>query len=139
MKHELYKAIMNYCDENRCLCVYNTVKDWNECLGTSYSAATFTALVSSGHLVRDKLYGEKSYSYRLAPTPEELQKRAEAEKEREIRHAHWVVEHHDDNVSKIKAHYEEMIKRAEEYLKEELEYEDKHLAEAQELLKQEVM
>jgi len=137
MKYELYKAIMDYCDENHCWAAYNTVKGWNECLGTSYSAATFTALVSSGHLIRDKWYGEKSYSYRLAPTPEELQKRAEAEKQREIQHAHWVVEHYDESVAKIKARYEEMIRMAEEYLKEELEYEAKHLAEAQELLKQE--
>lgn len=139
MKNELYKAIMDYCDENQCWAAYNTVKDWNECLGTSYSAATFTSLVSSGHLVRDKRCGEKSYSYRLTPTPKELQKQAEAKKQREIQHAHWVIEHYDDSVEKVKARYEKAIRQAEEQLKEDLKWEAEKLAEAQELLKQEVV
>lgn len=137
MKNELYKAIMNYCDENHCWTAYNTAKDWNDCLGTSYSAATFTSLVSSGHLVRDKLYGEKSYSYRLAPTPEELQKRAEAKRQDEIEYAKRTIERYDERVADIKERYEELIAEAERYLKERMAFVEEDTAKAKELLKQE--
>lgn len=134
MKNELYKAIKNYCEENHCWGAYNTAKEWNEMLNTTYSPATFTALVNTGHLVKDKWYGEKCYSYALAETAEMREKRLEAERERDIKHAHWVIEHYEESVAKRKAKYEEEIANAEKWLKEDLEHEDKCLAEAKALL-----
>lgn len=139
MKNELYKAIKAYCEENHCWGEYNTAKEWNEYLGTSYGAGTFTALVSAGLLVRTKGYKEKSYSYALAPTAEMLQKRAEEERQSKISLAKYRVEHHDEEVAEIKERYEEMIREAEEWLKRNLEWEAEKLAEAQELLKQEAV
>lgn len=137
MKNELYKAIKAYCDENHCWAAYDTVKGWNECLGTSYSAATFTALVSDGRLERDKRYREKSYSYRLVPTPEELQKQAEAKRQYEIECAKRTVERYDERVADIKERYEELIAEAERYLKERMAFVEEDTAKAKELLKQE--
>lgn len=137
MKNELYKAIKTYCDENHCWKALNTVSDWNAVLNTSYSAATFTALVSDGRLERDKQYREKSYSYRLAPTPEQLQKQAEAKRRDEIESAKRTVERHDERVAHIKERYEELIAEAERYLKERMAFIEEDTAKAKELLKQE--
>lgn len=134
MKNELYKAIVSYCEENQCWGAYNTAKEWNEILNTTYSPATFTALVNTGRLVKDKRYGEKSYSYTLAETAEMREKRLEAEREGDIKHAHWVIEHYEESVAKRKAKYEETIANAEKWLKEELKFEDERLAEAKTLL-----
>lgn len=134
MKNELYNAIKTYCEENHCWVAYNTVKEWNKCLGTSYAAGTFTALVSNGLLERTKKYGEKSYSYRLAPTDEVRQKTEETKRQQEIEWAKWNVEHYDENVTRIRARYEEMIRQAEEQLARDLEWEDQKLAEAKALL-----
>ena len=137
MKNELYKAIKAYCDENHGWKAFNTVSDWNAILNTSYSAATFTALVSDGRLERDKRYGEKSYSYRLVPTPEELQKQAEAKRQDEIERAKRIVERYDERVADIKERYEELIAEAERYLKERMAFVEEDTAKAKELLKQE--
>ena len=139
MKNELYKAIKAYCDENHCWKAFNTVSDWNAILNTSYSAATFTALVSDGRLERDKRYGEKSYSYRLVPTPEELQKQAEAKRQDEIERAKRIVERYDERVADIKERYEELIAEAERYLKERMAFVEEDTAKAKELLKQEAV
>lgn len=134
MKYELYKAIKKHCEENKCWGVRYTVKEWNEVLGTAYSPATFTALVSTGRIVRDKHYKAKAYDYALAETKEMYEKRMADERERDIKHAHWIIEHYEENVAKRKAKYEEAIANAEKWLKEELEYEDERLAEAKALL-----
>lgn len=139
MKNELYKAIKAYCDENHCWKALNTMSDWNAILNTSYSAATFTALVSDGRLERDKRYGEKSYSYRLAPTPEDLQKQAEVKRQNEIESAKRTVERYDERVAHIKERYEELIAEAERYLKERMAFVEEDTAKAQELLKQEAV
>ena len=130
MKNELYKAIVKYCEENQCWGICETAKEWNNILNTFYSPATFTALVNTGRLVKSKGYREKSYSYGLAETAEMREKRLEAEREREIKHAHWIIEHYEESVAKRKAKYEETIKQAEKWLQEELNFEDERLAKA---------
>lgn len=141
MKNELIKAIKAYCDENQCWKTQNTAKEWNEILNTHYSAATFTALVKDGLLCRDKCYKEKSYSYRLPPTKEEIEKTKEeiekqkkAEKERKIESAKWYIEHYDEMVAEIEAFYEEDIKKANERREKELTWKAKHLEECKTLL-----
>lgn len=136
MKNELYKAIKSHCEDNQCWGVRYTAKEWNEMLDTSYSAATFTSLVSNGHLTREKRYGEKSYSYGLADTDEMREARAKAKREREIEYAKYTVEHYDENTARARARYEEAIRRAEEQLKQDLEWEAERLAKAKALLEE---
>lgn len=134
MKYELYNAIKSYCEENRCWSAANTVRDWNAILSTNYTPATFTALVNTGLLVKDKRYGEKSYSYTLAKTDEVRKAEAEAKREYDIQHAHWIIEHYEESVAKKQAAYEYEIKRAKQMLEADLEFEAKRLAEAKALI-----
>lgn len=152
MKKKLYDAIKNYCDENECWKAYNTAKDWNEILGTTYSPATFTAATKSGLLVRRKDYRDKSYEYRLAPREEELaemaeieRKAAEREAERERKEAELYLENRDMKIEQDKAFYELLIKEANEkylkaiknaelYLERTMDYHAERLAEAEALL-----
>lgn len=152
MKKKLYDAIKNYCDENECWKAYNTAKDWNEILGTTYSPATFTAAANSGLLVREKFCGSKSYEYRLAPREEELEERraqaareAEREAERERKEAELYLENRDMKIEQDKAFYEllikeanekyeKAIKNAENYLERTMVYHEERLVEAKALL-----
>ena len=141
MKNELIKAIKVYCDENHCWKTRLTAKEWNSSLEANYSAATFTALVKDGLLCRDKFYKEKSYSYWLPPTKEDIEKREKAEKEREkaekerkIENAKWYIEHYDEMVAEIEAFYEEDIKKANERRERDLAWKVKHLEESKALL-----
>lgn len=134
MKYELYNAIKSFCEENRCWSVANTVRDWNAILSTNYTPATFTALVNAGLLVKDKRYGEKSYSYTLAKTDEVRKAEAEAKIEYDIEHAHWIIEHYEENIAKRQTVYENEIKRAKQMLEENLEFEAERLAEAKALI-----
>ena len=133
MKNELYRAIKSYCDENHCWLTHYSMKQWNELLGTSYSAATFTALVKDGDLARMK--PDKIYVYSLMPTDELNELVKESRKQRDIEFAKYRVEHYEDSVARVKARYEAAIKQAEEALKRDLEWEAAKFAEAQELLK----
>ena len=143
MKYKLYDDIKNYCEVNKYWKAYNTAKDWNEILGTTYSPATFTAAAKSGLLVREKFWGDKSYSYKLyvEPTPEEIQeekeiaeRRAEAKRQEKIENAKWWIEHYDEEVANIKAYYEEEIRKAEESMKKSIGWKNERLAEAKALL-----
>ena len=137
MKNKLYEAIKSYCDENHCWLTHNTVKQWNDILGTSYSPATFAALANDGYLARMK--PDKVYAYSLMPTDELNKLVEENHKQRDIDYAKYRVEHYDEAVARIRARYEAAIKQAEEALKRDLEWEAAKFAEAQELLKQEVV
>lgn len=138
---ELYNAIYNYCEENKCWKAWMTAKDWNACLGENYGVACFTALVNAGKIEKDKRYGDKSYSYRIVPTGAVKEMMEEEKRKKEIKSAEWTIKNHDETVARIKARYEEAIRQAEEairqaeeQLKYNLAYAQKQLEEAKALL-----
>lgn len=132
MKFELNKAIREYCEENHCWKARNTAKEWNECLGTNYAAATFTAAVKCGWLCREKW--DKSYVYYLPLTDEMIKAEAAAKRERDIKYAKYVIEQYEENIAATKARYEKRIKHAQEDLERDLAWEEERLAEAKNLL-----
>ncbi len=146
MKNQLCEAIKNYCEENGCWKAYNTAKEWNEILGTTYSPATFTAAAKSGLLKRRKdYYKATAYEYRLAPREEEIREIAEWEAERKRKEAESYLKNRDVEIEQDKAHYERLIKEAkekyeeaikyaEDYLERTMDYHEKTLAEAKALL-----
>ena len=134
MKEQLYLAIKDYCEKNKCWLTKLTAKEWNETLGTVYSAATFTALVSGGYLNRDKLYGEKMYRYSLPLTPEMIAKREEERRQAEIERAKWRVERYEEQKAEQKARYEESIAYATQYYEERIAYIEEEYIKAKELL-----
>lgn len=131
---ELYNDIYTYCEENECWKAWLTIAEWNETLGTNYGASSFTALVNTERLVRDKRYGEKAYSYRIVPTGriKELMEAQKVAKER--KDAEWVIAHYDEQVALRKARYEEMIKEAEKQYQRDIEWEEEKLEKAKAVL-----
>lgn len=134
MKEQLYMAIKDYCEENKCWPTKLTAKEWNEALGTVYSAATFTALVSGGYLNRDKYYGEKAYRYSLPPTPEMIAKREEEKRQDAIKRAQWRVDTYEEQKAEKKAQYEESIAYATQYYEERIAWLEEEYIKAKELL-----
>lgn len=142
MKRRLYEAIKNYCEENECWRAYNTAKEWNEILGTTYSPATFSAAANSGLLERCKGYKATAYEYRLAPTEEELAERAEIERKAEERkraeEIEWAKSYvnggYDKDVASLKEDYERQLKEAKERFDMLMKCDEKALAEAKALL-----
>lgn len=131
---DLYNDIYNYCEENGCWKVLNTITEWNEMLGNNYGVPSFTALVNAGKLVKEQRYGERAYSYRIVPTDKikEIMKAQKVARERE--NAEWVIAHYEDQLALRKARYEEMIKEAEEKYQRDLEWEAEKLAKAKAVL-----
>ena len=137
MKYKLYDDMKNYCEENKCWKARNTVKDWNEILGTDYKAATFTALVNTGLIIRtveNQWINKSPNVYYLAPTEEMIEAEKKRDRERKIENAKYYVEHYEEEVANYQARYAEMLKSAEEYLARETEWYNKKLAEAKEIL-----
>lgn len=131
---ELYNDIYNYCEENECWLVWNTITEWNLVLCNNYGVPSYTALVNAGKLVKEQRYGEKAYSYRLVPT-DKIKELMEAKKvARERKDAEWVIAHYEEQLAKRKAHYEEMVKQAEEQYQRELAWEAEKLEKAKALL-----
>lgn len=142
MKRRLYEAIKNYCEENECWRAYNTAKEWNEILGTTYSPATFAAAANNGLLERRKGYKATSYEYRLAPREEELMERAEIERKAEERkraeEIEWAKSYvnggYDKEVASLKEDYERKLKEAKELFDMLMKCKEKSLEEAKALL-----
>ena len=121
MANELYKAMADYCIKNKWWCSY-TAKEWNEVLGTNYASATFTALVNSRRIERDKGYRATAYSYQVIPFGEykEEMERQEAEREREW--AEGVIANYDNRIAEIEAEFEEEFKELEKRKKERIKW-----------------
>ena len=145
MKNQLCEASKNYCEENGCWKAYNTAKEWNEILGTTYSPATFTAAFNNGFLKRRKGYKATSYEYRLAPREEEIREEAKREVELERKEAELYLKNRDMKIEQDKAFYENLIKEAkekyeeamknaEDYLERTMAYHEERLAEVKALL-----
>lgn len=134
MKEQLYKAIKDYCEENQCWLTKMTAKEWNEALGTSYTAATFTALVSGCYLNREKLYGEKAYYYSLPLTPEMIAKREEEKRQDAIKRAQWRVENYEEQKAEKKAQYDEAVAYAKKHYEERMAWLEGEYIKAKELL-----
>jgi hypothetical protein len=131
---DLYNDIYTYCEENECWMAWFTIAEWNENLGTNYGASSYTSLVNTERLVRDKRYGERAYSYRIVPTGK-IKERMEAQKEaRKRKDAEWVIAHYDEQVARWKADYEEEIRDAEEKYQRYLAIEEEKLEKAKALL-----
>ena len=131
---ELFNDIYNFCEENGCWKVWDTVKGWNGCIDKEYGSASFTALVNAGKLEKRKADRATAYEYHIVLT-DEIKKKIEAEeKHREIENAKWVIEHYEEQLEKRKAHYEEMIKEAEEEYQRYIELEAEKLAKAKKVL-----
>ena len=131
---ELFNDMYNYCVENGCWGTWMTAGDWNNCLQKKYGSASFTALVNAGRLEKSKGYKATSYSYHLVPVGTIKEKIEKEEKERQRKKAEWVIKSHDENIARIKANYEEMIKEAEDYLKQNLEWEAEDLEKSKAVL-----
>ena len=134
MKEQLYMAIKDYCEKNQCWPTKLTAKEWNEALGTVYSAATFTALVSAGRLNRDKYYGEKAYRYSLPPTPEMIAKREEEKRQTAIKHAQWRVDTYEEQKAEQAALYDERIAEITKRREERMAWLEEEYIKAKELL-----
>jgi hypothetical protein len=134
MKELLYKAIKDYCEENQCWLTKMTAKEWNEALGTVYSAATFTALVSGCYLNREKLYGEKAYRYSLPLTPEMIAKREEEKRQNAIKHAQWRVDNYEQQKAEQQALYDERIAEITKHREERMAWLEDEYIKAKELL-----
>lgn len=131
---ELFNEMYAYCEENNCWKTWMTASDWNKSLGTKYGPASFTALVNAGRLEKGKRNKATAYEYHIIPTGTIKEKMAQAQKECEREDAERVIKSYDENIARIKARYEEMIREAEERLKRDLEFEAEKLAKAEAIL-----
>ena len=133
MANELYKKMNEYCAENK-RNDYNTAKEWNEVLGTNYASATFTALANSGRVKKYKNYGDKVYSYEvvLYGKYEEVMKEAEAKRRKEW--AERVIAEYDRDIARIEARYEEELKRMEARKQEDINWLNRALKSAKEVI-----
>ena len=131
---ELFNEMYEFCEENSAWKTWMTAKEWNECVGKEYSSASFTALVNAGRLEKRKGYKATSYEYHIIPTGTIKEKIEADEKRREIENAERVIEYYNENVARIRARYEEMIKQAEEKYKNDLEWEAEKLSKAKMVL-----
>jgi hypothetical protein len=134
---ELFNDMYDFCEENGAWKWWATVKEWNGCMDKAYSSASFTALVNAGRLERRKHYKGNAYSYHIVPTDAIKEKMEEDKKRREIEDAERVIKYHDENVARIKARYEEMLKSAEEQYQRDLEWEAERLEKAKARLENE--
>lgn len=131
---ELFNDMYNYCVENGCWKVWDTVKGWNGCIDKEYGSASFTALVNAGKLEKRKADRATAYEYHIVPT-DEIKEKIEADKKRrEIESAKWDIDHYEERLAQRKARYEEMIKEAEEEYQRDLEWEAEKLAKAKAVL-----
>lgn len=133
---ELYNEIYDYCEEHNCWKVWHTANDWNAKLENNYGVACFTALANTGKIDKYKRYGDKSYSYRIVPTGKIKEMMEQEKRNQERENAEYTISHYDEAVARIRAHYEEMLKQAEEQLNRDLEWERDKLGKAKALLNQ---
>lgn len=131
---ELFNDMYKYCEENGCWTAYMTAKEWCDCIGTTYSPASFTSLVNAGRLERDKAFREKSYQYNMAPVGVIKEKIEEEKKKRQRKNAEYTIAHYDEEVARVRARYEELIKEAEEYQERYLKYQAECLERAKKML-----
>lgn len=127
---ELFNDMYDYCEENGAWKIWMTIKEWNGCMDKAYSPASFTALVNTGRLERRKGYKANAYDYHIVPTGKIKEKMEEDKKRREIEDAKRVINYHDENLARIQARYEEMLKDAEEQYQRDLEWEAERLEKA---------
>ena len=128
--NELYNGLYDLCNENQCWDAWNIAKDWNANLGVDYGPACYTALVKDGKIERRTRFGSKTYEYRIVPTGKMKEIMEQAQRQREKDDAEYVINHYDENVARVRARYEELIRQAEEKLKEDLEWEKEKLNKA---------
>ena len=133
---ELYNAMYDYCEENKCWNVRMTAKEWNDSIEGDYGPACFTALVKRGKLERDKGYKATSYDYHIVPTGSIKEAIEKHKQEQEKEYAEYTISHYDEAVARIRARYEEMLKQAEEQLNRDLEWELDKLGKAQAFMEQ---
>lgn len=131
---ELYDDIYAYCEEHECWSYLKTITEWNKVLNNIYGVPSFTALVNAGKLEKEQRYGERAYSYRIAPTgrAKELVEAQKAAEER--KNAEWLIAHYEGVLARHKAHYEQNIKQIEEQYQRNLEREAERLEKAKKLL-----
>jgi hypothetical protein len=133
MANELYKAMADYCVKNKWWCSY-TAKDWNEVLGTNYASATFTALVNSGRVERDKGYRGKVYTYQVIPFGEHKEEMKRQEEKERKEWAERVIANYDNRIAEIEAEFEEEFKELEERKKERIGWANLALKNAKEII-----
>jgi hypothetical protein len=133
---ELFNDMYDYCENSVCWWDYwMTAKEWNESLGKNYTGASFTALVNWGKLERRQARNNtKAYEYRIAPVGKMKEKFEEDKRRSEIKDAERIIKYHDENVARIKARYEEMIKQAEEQFKRYMDFEAEKMEKAKAIL-----
>lgn len=127
---ELFNDMYEFCEENGAWKTWMTAKEWNERVGKEYGPASFTALVNVDRLEKRKGYKATSYEYHIIPTGTIKEKIEADEKRRKIENAKQIIESYNENVARVRARYEEMIKQAEEKYQSDLEWEAEKLSKA---------
>lgn len=120
-KYELLQAMKEHTTTE-----WLTAKEWGDVLGYSVSAATLTALVSEGLIVRAKWISTDPYCYKAVSQQElqEAQKREEQKREL-IRKQHFVENYERDKewdlrrIEEIKAKAEREIQDIQKIMEKE--------------------
>ena len=105
-------------------------------LGVDYGPACYTALVKAEKIERRTRFGSKTYEYKIVPTGTMKEAMEQTQRQREKDNAEYTINHYDESIARVRAHYEEMIKQAGEQLARDLEWEAEKLEKAKTTLAQ---